>query len=208
MTAQDPAQDRKRLIRSGVLALVGAAVGAGLGYAGVRAAPDLSAADLFACTVALGLLFVGGTTLVISANRRALAAASNLDGEAQACEVRAARRQSLVVILAGLLLIWPVATAETGWISGPVSFAALVVVFGLQSVLNWSVWKRGDELTRRVITEAGALSFWIMQGLLFLYAAAERLALVPPATAWQTVVAMMAGYLILSSVVAMRRGFS
>lgn len=208
MTADDSLPDRKRLTRAGVLALAGAVVGGGLGYAGVKFAPSLSEADLMACAVAIGLLLTGALTLALSLNRRALAAASSLGGEAQPCEVRAARRQSVVVILAGLLLIWPVAAGESEQVSGPVAFAVVLVVFAAQSVLNWSVWKRGDELTRRVITEAGALSFWAMQGALFLYAAAERLGLVDQASAWAVTVVMMAGYLVLSSLVALRRGYA
>lgn len=208
MTADDVNDDKKRLIRAGWLALLGAGVGAALGYAGIKVAPELSAADMMACAVGAGLFLMGGFSILISADRKALSAASMLDGEAGDCEVRAARRQGAVVILAGLLLAWPVLAGETGWVDGPAAYAAVLLVFGLQTALNWSVWRRGDELTRRVIAESGALSFWVMQGALFLYAAAERLALVPAATAWQITVAMMAGYLVLSSLVALRRGFA
>lgn len=210
MTAEDDvcAADRKRLARAGVLALVGAAAGAVLGYAGVELAPSLSSPDMAACAVAAALLLAGGFAVTASFNRRTLSAAAMLDGEAQDCEVRAARRQGAVVILAGLLMAWPVLAAETRLLNGPVAYGLVLVVFALQSALNWSVWRRGDELTRRTISDAGALSFWVMQGALFLYAAAERLGLVPTATAWQITVVMMAGYLILSSVVAFRRGYA
>lgn len=210
MTAEDDvrAADRKRLVRVGALALLGAGLGAGLGYSGVELAPSLDLPDVVACAVAAGLFLAGGFAVLVSFNRRTLSAASMLDGEAQDCEIRAARRQGAVVILAGALMALPVVAAETRLIGGSVAYAAVLLIFGLQSVLNWSVWKRGDEMTRRMISEAGALSFWVMQGGLFLYAAAERLGLTPAATAWQITVVMMAGYLILSSVAALRRGYA
>lgn len=210
MTAADDVRtaDRNRLIRAGLLALVGAACGAALGYAGVEIAPEVSEPDMMACAVGAALLLAGGISILLSFNRRTLSAASMLEGEAGECEVRAARRQGAVTILAGLLLAWPVLAAETAWVNSSVAYAAVLLVFGVQTALNWSVWKRGDEMTRRTVTEAGALSFWVMQGALFLYAAAERLALVPAPTAWQITVAMMAGYLVLSSAVAFRRGYA
>jgi peptidoglycan/LPS O-acetylase OafA/YrhL len=207
MTADDVRNhDRRRLARTGLIALAGAAAGAGLAYAGAEVVPDLPLPDLLACVVGAALLLAGGVSILISSNRKALSAAYELEGEASDGELRAARRQGAVMILAGLLLAWPVMAARADWIDAPVAYAAVLLVFGLQTALNWSVWRNGDELIRRTVAEAGAVSFWLMQGALFLYAAAERLALAPAATAWQITVAMMAGYLVLSSAVATRRG--
>lgn len=199
--------DRSRWVRLALMAGAGALLGASLAYFGGRSLPDLPWADLMAGATAAGLLISGGLSILLSANRRALSAMASLEGEAGDCEIRAARRQGLVVVLAGVLLLLPVVSARSGF-APEMSLAAVLAIFAAQTWINVSVWRRGDEMTRRTVLESGAVTFWILQGALFLYAAAERLGLAPAATAWQLMVVMMSAYLVLSSVVALRRGYA
>ena len=85
------------------------------------------------------------------------------------------------------------------------AFAGLAVVFVIQTIANILVWRASDSFNRRLSMEAGALSFWGLQGALFLWAAAERMGLAPPVTAWSAVVVLMTVYLLASFWTGMRR---
>jgi hypothetical protein len=86
--------------------------------------------------------------------------------------------------------------------------AAIVGLFLLQTVLNLSVWTRADEMIRQMVAEAGAVCFWVLQGALFLWAAAEKLELVPALSAWDMMTILMGFYLVISSVISVRRGLT
>lgn len=91
-----------------------------------------------------------------------------------------------------------------------VVFAGLVLVAVIQSVANLMLWRRADEMLRRVMVETSALAFWASQMALFLYAAAERLDLVggpnTRVSAWGMMGVLMTIYLLASTVASMRRG--
>jgi hypothetical protein len=88
------------------------------------------------------------------------------------------------------------------------SLAAVAALLILHTVMNFHLYRTVDELFRRVVVEAGAATFWLGQGLLFLWAAAERLSAVPPVTAWDAYVVLMGVYLVVSMIVTMRRGLA
>jgi hypothetical protein len=126
--------------------------------------------------------------------------------------VRFARTQGIAAALAGIMLALPVAAESLGVgdsaALGGIVLSGIAVLFFIQTLANLSIWRRGDEHLRTVIAETGAVSFWLMQGGLFLWAAAEKLGVAPAASAWDLTVALMGGYLVISSVVAFRRGLS
>jgi hypothetical protein len=86
--------------------------------------------------------------------------------------------------------------------------AAIVGLFLVQTLLNLTVWTRADEMIRQTVAEAGAICFWVLQGALFLWAAAEKLELVPALSAWDMMTILMGFYLVISSVVSVRRGLT
>lgn len=112
--------------------------------------------------------------------------------------------QVAVLGLAGAMLLIPVFAPET-WPSGGV-FGAVMGLLLVQSVANLLLWRRSDELVRRVTAESGALAFWVLQAALFVYAVAERVGLVETISGWGLLAVMMAVYLIASSIAAWRRG--
>src|SRR5215217_4596854 len=59
-----------------------------------------------------------------------------------------------------------------------------------------------------MIGAAGAACFWVLQGGLFLWAAAEKLDLAPALSSWDALVVLMTFYLLVSSVLSVRRGFA
>ena len=102
----------------------------------------------------------------------------------------------------------PVAAALSGNTAPVLTLIAIAAFFILHTGLNLNLWRRGDEMIRRVIVESGAMAFWIGQAALFGWAVAERLGVAPALTAWDILVVVMGLYLICSAVVGLRRGLS
>jgi hypothetical protein len=117
--------------------------------------------------------------------------------------------QVLVLVLAGVMLAAPVAMERLfGGVPARWVFIGIVLLFALQTVANVLVWVRSDELMRRVMADTSVWTFWPLQGALFLFAAAERLGLVQPISAWGMTGILMSVYLVASSYVAIRRGLT
>ena len=174
------------------LAAVGAVAG-GLGARAVKA-QGLPADDALNLLVAICLVGLGVVTLAALALR------------SRPLPKGCGPLQAAVTLLAGVMLAIPI--YATRWVSADVAFGAVVVLLALQSALNLMLWRRADEMLRRVMVETGALAFWALQLGLFLYAAAERLGLVEGVTAWGMISVLMAVYFVASAVAAARRGIA
>jgi hypothetical protein len=112
--------------------------------------------------------------------------------------------QIVVMVLAGLMMLLPMIGprfASPGLIM-VVLFAMLIV----QGAANLLLWRRADEMLRRIMTETATLAFWALQTALFLYAAGERLGLVQGVTAWGMMGILMGVYFFASAIAAARRG--
>jgi len=214
MTVLNKSSDtRLKLLRMAGLALAGGVVGylsASLlvEHVGLPPVEGLRWSDGVALVVALMLLGGGLSVLVATRNARALAAVTSADAPAGPAEVRDMRLQGAILILSGLLLAAPVAALAWGNTAPVLTLIAIAMVFALHTAMNLSLWRRGDEMIRRVIIEAGALAFWIGQAVLFGWAAAERLGVAPGLTAWDILVVVMGLYLVCSATVGLRRGLS
>ncbi|WP_291837407.1 hypothetical protein [Brevundimonas sp.] len=169
--------------------------------------PDLRWADIVAGLVAAVLLVSCLGTAITSFYRRSLGRVLKLEGPAGDDEVRDARRQSAVLGLSGIIMILPMILSGLA-LPVTASLAGIGLLLVLHTALNLRLYRSVDELFRRVVVEAGALTFWLGQGLLFIWAAAERLAVAPPLTAWDIYVVLMSVYLIVSMVVTFRRGLA
>jgi len=112
--------------------------------------------------------------------------------------------QALVMLIAGGLMVAPIWGPNLA--SPDVVFIGLVLLSLVQSVANLMLWRRADEMLRRVMVETSALAFWASQMALFLYAAAERLGLTGGVSAWGMMAVLMTIYLLASTVASMRRG--
>ena len=204
----------RQLIRGLLAGIVFGLVGYGVGHYAADLFPNLSLdlpdlrwADIAAGAVAAVLLFACLGAAVTSLDRRALGRMLKLEGPAGGDEVRDARIQAAVLGLSGVIMVLPMILSGLGM---PVtaSLAAVGLLLVLHTLLNVRLFRSGDELFRRVVVEAGALTFWLGQGLLFIWAAAERLAAAPPITAWDIYVVLMGVYLVVSMVVTIRRGLA
>lgn len=179
--------------RIGGLLFLGLA-GAGVGYlvGGRMEVEDLRWDDALALVIAALLL----TTGVIMAAMAVL--------RSSALPPACGPLQALVMLIAGVLMIAPIWGPNLA--SPDVVFSGLVLLSIIQSVANLMLWRRADEMLRRVMVETSALAFWASQMALFLYAAAERLGLTGGVSAWGMMGVLMTIYLLASTVASMRRG--
>lgn len=162
-------------------------------------------ADGVAFVVAGAMIAVGVCTGLMSARPDWMRKGLKLDSAPTASERRDLALQSMAVGLAGVLYLIPLLAGPSGW-SSPAAYGGVLVVLAVQSTMNWRLLRRSDELARRAMIEAGALCFWGFQAVLFLYAAAERLGMVEPLTAWTATVVVMPVYLAASVWAYARRG--
>jgi hypothetical protein len=199
--------------------LVGLSVVAGvLGYFAGQALydvfPNLGAglpeprwSDVAAAVLAVAMIAVSLGTALATLRPAMLGRILKLDGPAGAGEIRDTRVQAAVTALSGLLMVLPPAFAATA-APATLSIAAILVLAILHIGLNLKLYRSIDELYRRIVMEAGALTFWAASMVLFACAAAERLGVAPPLTGWDVYVVLMGVYLVVSMVVTVRRGLA
>ncbi|RZJ04328.1 MAG: hypothetical protein EON89_08230 [Brevundimonas sp.] len=176
-------------------------------YPDLGAGLDVRWADAAAFALAAVMLVASVVTVAISTRPAALGRLLKLEGPAGPVEAREARLQAAILALSGAVLALPPLFIALG-VSPLPAFAGVAALLVLHTALNLRLYRSADELFRRVVIDAGAATFWVGQGLLFLWAAAERLALAPPVTAWDVYVVLMAVYLVASMTVTIRRGLA
>lgn len=211
---------RRLTVRSILVCLglvFGGAVGFGVGKllkAGLVDASSLGWSDKGAAVIAVSLMALGLIVSLVSLNRRVAGRMMDPDGERPATAGQASfyRQQGLVLFLAGAMMAAPVAALVLyNPLPFPVASAvmlAVVAAFLAQTAYNLLVWRRADELMRQTISQTGAVCFWVLQGLLFLWAAAEKLNLAPALSAWDMMTIMMGFYLVVSTAMSARRGLA
>lgn len=174
----------------------------------LKAQATFEAADFGALFVAALLILAGAATLLTTLDRRALAKALDPEAGERASltsrEFGLIRVQAVILLLAGVLLAAPPMLADSG-IPTETAYAGLAAVFLIQTVANVMAWRASDSFNRRITMEGSALAFWTLQGALFLWAAAERMGLAQPVSAWTGVVILMAVYLLCSLWTSVRR---
>jgi hypothetical protein len=208
---------RARLVQLAVGGAFGLAAGLAamtLRRTGLLDLSGLSWSDVGALLLGLLLGASGLFALLVSVSARASARVMDPGGRAvsRPADIVFYRRQGLVTLLAGVMMAIPaVAPLLATPLPPPLAMVlmlAVVALFLVQTALNLSVWTRADEMMRRTIAQAGAACFWTLQGALFLWAAAEKLGLAPALSTWDAMVVLMGVYLLVSSALAMRRGYA
>ena len=169
--------------------------------------PDFRWADLAAGGIAVVLIVASASTLIATLSPARLGRMLKLEGPAGAREIADARLQAFVFGLSGVIMAVPMAIAALG-VQPLIGLVAVAVMLAIHTLLNLKVWRGGDELVRRVVTDSASVTFWLGQGLLFLWAAAERLGAAPVLTAWDAYVVLMGLYLTVSMVMTIRRGLA
>lgn len=191
-------------------------VGYGVGYllakfvfpdAGPLPEVNLRWSDAVAAVAAVFLVICAAAVLAVSLDRARLGRMYKLEGPASAEETAQARLQSVVMGLSGVILLLPV-IFELAGLTPVAALMIVVLLLALHTVLNVKVYRQIDELWRRAVMEAGTITFFLGQLALFLWAAAERLGVAPPITAWDVYAVLMALYLCISVIVTTRRGLA
>jgi TRAP-type C4-dicarboxylate transport system permease small subunit len=195
------------VVRMLIAAACGAALGAGFMWTLRRlhvSAKSLGWPEFLAYWLGLSFLGLGLALIALSFNRRDMA--KKLEGEdaklpATDEEVHVYRMQAVSLVLAGVMILLPVLSTgslmKTPLLAGVV-FGVIVGLFVWQSAVNVMVWRRSDEFQRAQLTLVCAITFWIGQGALFLWAAAERLRLAPALSSWEIVLLLMTLYVLAS----------
>lgn len=193
MVADDerPVPLARRLMVGTLLTIAGAVIGAAVVQ--FTFLGDTNLPDTVAGLVAIALLAMTVGSVFVMARRPA--------SVPRGCGVL----QIIVTALAGVMLLAPITPLG---LAPDVTFFGIAALLAIQTFANLLLWRRADELLRRITVEAGALTFWLTQGVLFLYAAAERLGLTPEVNAWSLIGVMMALYILASGIVAAQRGLS
>lgn len=202
-----------------VLAVCGGIVGFGSGMligklekAGAVRVEGLGWSDLLSGLIAMMLIAMGAMVLIVSFSRKTASRVLDPGSARDATPAQASyyRQQGLVSLLAGVMLAAPVlansAFEPLPFELGAAVMTGIVALFLVQTVGNLTLWSRSDELVRQVMAETGAVSFWLLQGALFLWAAGEKLNLLPALTLWDAVSVLMASYLLIATLISSRRG--
>lgn len=175
---------------------------------------EFSHSDVVSLGLAGFLAAVGLVTMLVSLSRKALGRQINGDDKTRAATPAQASfyaGQGGVLVLAAAMLAGPPLAGALFVPLSPLIASAfmtgLITLFLLQTAGNITLWIRSDELMRRTMAETAAVSYGLLQGLLFLWAAGEKLSLLASLTLWDAVNVNMIGYLLISLVVAWRRGF-
>jgi hypothetical protein len=125
-----------------------------------------------------------------------------------ACRQRSRRFAAIAALslaLAGCMLLAPIFASHASRAAAIGIFAGVVCLFGAQTWINVHIWRTSDEFIRGLMLTIGSLTFAIGQGMLFLYAAAEHLHLVPAISSWGVIVLLLFVYLVANSAVTLRQ---
>lgn len=216
---------KSRLAHRGLQALIGAVIAAPLGYwfgsyladldkAGAASDLKLVWSDVLALLLAAMMIATGLITLLTSLSRRALGRQINPEEVRPATSAQAVfyAQNGLVLLLAGVMMgvpvLVPILFAPLSPMLASAAMAGLIALLLVQTAGNIAIWVRSDEFMRRAMGESAAVSFAILQGLLFLWAAGEKLGLLPQLTLWDATSVMMAAYLVIGLTITWRRGLA
>lgn len=216
---------KSRLAHRGLQALIGAVIAAPLGYwfgsyladldkAGAASDLKLVWSDVLALLLAAMMIATGLITLLTSLSRRALGRQINPEEVRPATSAQAVfyAQNGLVLLLAGVMMgvpvLVPIFFAPLSPMLASAAMAGLIALLLVQTAGNIAIWVRSDEFMRRAMGESAAVSFAILQGLLFLWAAGEKLGLLPQLTLWDATSVMMAAYLVIGLTITWRRGLA
>lgn len=157
--------------------------------------------------IGVAMVFMARTTTAYQAAVRV----QNPDDELpDADEVALVRWQGILLAVTGPLFIAPVILAHQQLGRGALVIASVVLVAALMlhNWLNWQLYRRADELMRRVIIASCAISFFAAEVALFIWASLAKLGVVAEVDSWTLLTVLMIGYLLISGIVATRRGLA
>ncbi len=192
--------------------VTGAGLGFGIGKLIKHAHPGAQANGADITALGLAAFYIGSAVMFlwIASNRMRLARileGKGAETPASDDEVRSFVYQALVMVLAGVLLALPIFGARlfaNSLQQRELYFAGIALLFAVQMIYNFRLWRVSDEFIRGAMATTAALTFAIGQGGLFLWAAAEHMSLVQPVSTWDLLLNMMLLYIFVGAVVSVR----
>lgn len=215
----EKARRSRRLRTIAAFTVAGLCVGGLAGYGMGRMLKDclpsalaLGWSEIAMLLISLWLVLSGGLITIAGKNRRM---AAQMIDPAEPREPTPAQRalfrlQAWVLMLAGVILAIPVVVQllpggdRLAWRVG--AMAALLVLLVLHATWNFAIWRKADEFMRAVISGTATTCFWVLQVLLLIWAAGEKLDLLPTANLWDALVVVMAVYLVVGIAQSVRKG--
>ncbi len=217
MTDASSPRPARRWARFLISVAIAGPVGYGVGVLLAKVFPDagplegligsLRWSDVVAAILALVMAISAAVVFIFSLNPVRAARLLVLPEAATPDEIGLLRRQGVICLLSAVVLVLPLAL-PAGGVSPVIALGLIVALLALHTVLNLGFYRDSDEMLRAVTTEAAMKTFWIGQGVLFLWAAAERLGVAPVLTAWDVYVVLMGLYLVIAAIVTARRGLA
>lgn len=200
----------RRIMVQFAIGAVGGAVAASLMFRlvdGDRLAGSHMPGLLVAVIVTLTGLFIAWSA---TSDRRAADAIglSRDPGESLGEERRSLGAQGLVTLMAGVEL--GILSLDPELLNGPartILIAGLLALLAVQTVINVRLWRSGDELFRRLVTEASMAAFLIFQFLLFFWVVGAQFRMVDDPSALDLYVLCLVLYLGAGAWIGVRRGY-
>ncbi|MBL8542723.1 MAG: hypothetical protein JNJ63_02850 [Hyphomonadaceae bacterium] len=182
---------------------LGGVLGAVLTNAYLSNAAEVRWADGVALIIAMVCIIGSVRLFTESFNAAAVARRLGVEGEATSKEQRDQRVQALAGAAFGVAFFWPPLATLHG---GPAPAISYVVIAAFLVLQVWSIWRgeqSTDEYARAHVRRLSWGAFLIGQTALLAYAAAERMGLVPPLTAWEILV-LFTALSIIAPLISMR----
>jgi hypothetical protein len=188
------------LVSSGVLALI---------RHSRTSLQGLPLSDLASVIIGYGFLTLGLFALILSFHRSWAGRRLEPNPEAPPAstrEVSFIRLQSATLLLAGVLLLAPplLGIYSASQNQARFAFAGIVIAFLAQTAVNLLIWRKADEFLRQTLSRISLVCFWVLQGLLFVVAAAEKLQIIRGLSLWDACMGMLILYFLVSTALAIR----
>ncbi|MFT3729764.1 MAG: hypothetical protein QM759_18220 [Terricaulis sp.] len=145
-------------------------------------------ADAMAIAVALVCFIAALRLFVESFDANTLGRRLQVEGASTAKEINQVRIQCLLWVVLGIALLWPVVATVNHWPAPAWAYAVTVVFLAIRIGYTMYAARHSDEFTRAYARNTIWWTYFVSQTGLIAYACAERMELVPPATAWDIMV--------------------
>jgi hypothetical protein len=168
--------------------LIGMIVGGGAIWLYFTHVQEIRWADAVAIGVSLVCFLAAARLFGESFDANKLGRRMQVEGASTPKEITQARVQCLLWAALGVALIWPVIATANNWPAPAWMYAVTAAFLAIRIGYTMFASRHSDEFTRAYARNTIWWTYFVSQTALIAYACAERMGLVPPATAWDIMV--------------------